>query len=195
MARELMNARRSAGVSQAHVARAAGLSQSRVSRIERVESSAPRVDELAAHCAALGLRLVVKGYPDGSPVRDAGHLRLLGRLRRLVGGRYRWRSEVPVGGQGDLRAWDAVLQGPVEIGLDAETRLHDIQDLQRRTELKWRDSGVAMVVLLVASTHHNRRVLREHRAAVASTFPYDTGPILRALKSGVAPPGNGIVLL
>ena len=190
-----MNARRSAGVSQRHVARVAGLSQSRVSRAERAESSAPRVDELAAHCAALGLRLVVKAYPDGSPVRDAGHLKLLGGLRGIVHAEYAWRSEVPVGGQGDRRAWDAVLSGPVEIGVDAETHLHDIQDLQRRTELKWRDSGVDVVVLLVAASHHNRRVLREHRAALASTFPYDTGPILRALRTGTAPPGNGIVLL
>jgi hypothetical protein len=30
---------------------------------------------------------------------------------------------------------------------------------------------------------------------LASTFPYDTGQILRALRAGTAPPGNGIVVL
>ena len=104
---------------------------------------------------------------------------------------------MPVAGPGDLRAWDAVLDGPARIGIDAETRLHDVQQVQRRTELKRRDSGVPhRPVLLVTSTHHNRRVLREHRAALASTFPSDTGRghgVLCALAA--APPGNGIVVL
>lgn len=193
--KELLDARRSSGLSQRHVARTARLSQSRVSRTERLEDPAPRIDELATHCAALGLRLVIKVYPEGSPVRDAGHLRLLQALRAAIHGSYRWQSEVPVAGPGDLRAWDAVLDGPARIGVDAETRLHDVQQVQRRTELKRRDSGVPYVLLLVSSSHHNRRVLREHRAALASTFPYDTGQILRALRAGAAPPGNGIVVL
>jgi len=79
--------------------------------------------------------------------------------------------------------------------VDAETHLHDVQDLQRRTELKWRDSGVAIVVLVIASNHHNRRVLHEHRPALASTFPYDSGLTLRALRTGMAPAGNGIIIL
>jgi transcriptional regulator with XRE-family HTH domain len=195
LARELTHSRRSAGVSQHHVARVAGLSQPRISRTERFAPPSPRVDELVAHADALGLRLVVKLFPIGSPVRDAGQLRLLRRLRDVVSPGYRWRSEVPVGPAGDMRAWDALIEGPVRFAVDAETRLFDIQELQRRTELKLRDSDVQFVILLVAGSRHNRMVLSEHREALRSTFPYDTAVILRALRRGMAPPGSGIVVL
>jgi hypothetical protein len=155
----------------------------------------PRLDELTRHCAALGLRLSLRAYPDGSPVRDAAQLRLLERLRPLVAGRFGWRTEVPVGAVGDLRAWDVVFDGPERVAIDAETKLRDMQALQRRVELKWRDSGVPIVVLLVASTHHNRAVLREHRESLRSTFPLDSREVLAALRAGRAPAANGIALL
>lgn len=192
---ELREARLAAGLSQRHVAQAAGLNQSRVSRTERVQRLPPRVDELAAHCAVLGLQLSLKAYPDASPVRDIAQLRLLERFRPRVGAPFRWRSEVLIGGAGDLRAWDVRLDGPGSIGIDAETRLHDIQALQRRMEAKWRDSGVDRVVLLVAGTRHNRRVMREHREAMRSTFPADTPEIMAALRQGRLPGSNGIVVL
>jgi transcriptional regulator with XRE-family HTH domain len=146
---ELREARLAAGVSQAHVAQAADLRQSRVSRTERVADPMPRLDELTRHCAAVGLRLSVRAYPAGSPVRDAAQLKLIARFRSLLSGRFHPRTEVPVGSGGDLRAWDLVLDGPVSVAVDAETRLRDMQALQRRVELKWRDSGVPRVVLVV----------------------------------------------
>jgi transcriptional regulator with XRE-family HTH domain len=188
-------ARVAAHLSQAHVARVAGLSQSGVSRTERNRRGRLGVAELAAHCAALGLRLSLKAYPDGSPVRDAGHLRLLGRLRAITDARFSWHPEEPVGADGDLRAWDAVLRGPASIGVDAETALRDIQAVQRRIELKWRDSGVLRVVLLVAATRHNRRVLREHAATLAASFPLESTRVVEALRSGRDPGANGIVVL
>jgi transcriptional regulator with XRE-family HTH domain len=195
LASELRETRLGAGLSQLSVARAAGLSQSRVSRTERVERSNVGVDELARHAAVLGLRLSVKTYPGGSPVRDAAQLRLLGRLRAELGGRFRWRSEVPVGGTGDERAWDVVLDGAGSVGIDAETKLRDVQALQRRCELKWRDGDVDRLVLVVAGTRHNRAVLREHRAALHSTLPADTAEVMAALRRGRLPERNGIVLL
>jgi transcriptional regulator with XRE-family HTH domain len=126
VAQELRDARLSAGVSQEQVAQASGLRQSRVSRTERIDGPAPRLDELARHCAVLGLRLSLRMYPEASSVRDAGQLRLLERLRVLVASEFRWRTEVLVAGRGDLRAWDAYLDGPAEVAIDAETRLHDV---------------------------------------------------------------------
>ena len=105
------------------------------------------------------------------------------------------RTEVPVGGRGDLRAWDVVLDGPIQIAIDAETRLHDIQALQRRLELKRRDSRVSRVILLVAATRHNRSVLREHREALSSTLPLDSPSVLEALREGRAPEASGILVL
>jgi transcriptional regulator with XRE-family HTH domain len=194
IAAELREARLATGVSQDHVARVAGLSQSKISRIERAQRTSARVDELAQHCAALGLRLSLKAYPEGEAVRDAGQLRLLQRFREELDGRFGWRSEVPVVGGGDSRAWDVVLDGPGTIGIDAETRLRDVQAVQRRSELKWRDGGLDRLVLLIAATRHNRVVVREHRAALASTFPADTAEVMAALRRGLLPARNGIVV-
>lgn len=192
---ELRDARLSAGVSQRHVARVAGLSQSSVSRTELAHAQRIALADLSDHCAALGLRLVVKVYPDGSPVRDAGQLRLSERLRGRVHASWAWATEVLVGGYGDLRAWDIRLAGPGTIGIDAETRLHDVQALQRRCEAKARDSRVDRVVLLVADTHHNRRVLAEQREALRSTFPLDTRQVMAALRVGALPRASGVVVL
>lgn len=192
---ELRTARLDAELGQRDVARVTGLSQTMVSRTERSLRPNVTVEEAALICASLGLRLSLRAYPVGSAVRDAAQLRLLARLRAQVSTAFRWRTEVPVGGRGDLRAWDVVLDGPASIGVDAETRLHDIQALQRRLELKLRDSGVSRVILLVAATRHNRAVLREHRAALSSTLPLDTREVLQALRAGEALRGSGIVLL
>lgn len=154
-----------------------------------------RIDELCALCATLGLRLSVKAYPAGSAVRDAGQLRLMDRLRPQVSPGFRWRTEVGVGDDGDLRAWDVQLDGPGSIGIDAETRLYDVQAVQRRCELKQRDSAVDRIALLVARTHHNSAVLREHRVALASSFPADTFETMAALRAGRLPKRNGIIVL
>lgn len=194
VASELRDARLEAGVSQAHVSRVAGVSQSQISRVELAQAAGLTIVDLARHCAALGLRLDVKAFPIASPVRDAAQLHLIERFRREVHEGWRWASEVLVGRYGDLRAWDVHLAGPGTVGIDAETRLHDLQSLQRRCEAKARDSGVDRVVLLVADTKHNRRVLRDHRGALRSTFPADTGEIARALRMGVLPARSGVVI-
>ena len=192
---ELRDVRIAAGLSQRHVAHVAGLSQSKISRTERAQRVPARVDELMAHGAALGLRISLKAYPEGSPVRDARQLRVVGRLRERVGTAFEWRTDVLIGGYGDLRAGDVRLDGPGSIGIDVETRLSDMQELQRRMEAKWRDSGVDRIVLVVAATRHNRRVLAEHRDALLSTFPADTPEIMAALRRGRLPGSTGIVVL
>lgn len=193
--RELRDVRLGSGLSQRDVARAAGMSQPRLSRIEQALDAAAKIDEMAVLCAVLGMRLSLKAYPDGDPIRDAAQLRLVARLRPHVGPGFRWRTEVLVGGPGDLRAWDVQLDGPGSIGIDAETRLYDIQATQRRLETKRRDSDVDRVVLLVARTRHNTAALRSHREALASTFPADTRETMAALRDGRLPARNGIVVL
>jgi len=89
------------------------------------------------------------------------------------------------------RAWDAVIDGvgwsrPVE----AETRLRDIQALQRGIGIKSRDAGENDVILLVADTRHNRHVLRTHADAVAELFPNRPREVLATLRQG-RPPTNG----
>jgi hypothetical protein len=95
---------------------------------------------------------------------------------------------VPIPIHGDRRAWDA-------IAVEAETRLRDIQALERRIALKQRDGGVDVVILLVNDTAANRRVLAAHREALRARFPLDGRAILAALRAGRAPQDSGIVVL
>ena len=97
---------------------------------------------------------------------------------------------------GDLRAWDAQCRiDPVTIAVEAEMRLSDLQALDRRIALKCRDSGIEIVILLVAATHANRRHLKEHREALRASFPLDTREVLAAIRVGQSPGASGIVLL
>lgn len=154
-----------------------------------------RLDELARHCAVLGLQLGIRPFPEGSPVRDSGQLRMLAALRAIVHPAFRWRSEVGLHLAGDRRSWDVWLDGPGDVAIDAETRLRDMQALQRKLELKYRDSGSPRLVLAVLDSRHNRVVIREHRETLASTLPLDTREVLAALRAGEVPRANGIAFV
>lgn len=195
LGRELREARVAAGLSQAAVARAAGISHASLSRIERgVAPSLPltRLDVLAA---VLGNRLSVRLYPAGLPLRDAGQLRLLERLRTNLSPALAWRTEVPIPIPGDFRAWDASLGGSSWTAfVDAETRIRDVQALERRTALKRRDTGTDRVILLIADTRANRAVLRSLGGPlVDGALPGSV--ILAALRAGRDPGGSGVILL
>jgi hypothetical protein len=83
----------------------------------------------------------------------------------------------------------------VVIGIEAEMRLDDLQALERRIALKRRDSGIDIVILLIADTLGNRRRLADHRDVLRSSFPLDTRAVLAALGSGRPPAASGIVVL
>jgi transcriptional regulator with XRE-family HTH domain len=192
---ELRNARLASGLSQLHVARSAGLSRPVVGRAESPRTVPSTIEDLAVHCAVLGLRLAISTFPDGSPVRDAGQLRLIERLRDVVGPGLAWSAEAVFKSGGDLRAWDVRLDSERSLGVDAETRIYDIQALQRKLGLKKRDSGVHAVMLLVARSNHNRRVLRLHREAMRDLLPADGAELLPALRRGRVPARSGILML
>jgi hypothetical protein len=145
--------------------------------------------------AVLGLRLSLKTYPDGDPLRDAAQRRLLGKLRAVVHALVSWHFEVSVtDNRDDLRAWDAVLDTrPLPTRVEAETQLTDVQGQGRRLMLKIRDGGPGPVVPLVAGTRANRAILET--GAFADLFPLDQGSVLAALAEGRSPDANGIVVL
>ena len=192
---ELREARVAAGISQETVGRAAGISHSAVSRIERGAAPFVSLRRMAILASIVGLRLSVRAYPAGLPLRDAAQLALLDRLRRQLHPSLTWQTEVPLAIDGDLRAWDASIRGQGWAAfVDAETRIRDAQALERRTALKQRDTKTDRVILLVADTRSNRLVLR----AVGS--PLVAGAvaardILDALRAGRDPGGSGVVLL
>lgn len=186
--------RESAGLSQAGVAAAAGVSRRTYGRIEH----GPRdigVRRAVAISAVLGADLVVRLYPAGPPIRDAGHVALLARFEKRLSATCTIRHETPISSPGDQRAWDRRLDGPVSIGVEAETRLRDIQALERSLNLKLRDSGVARIVLVVGATRHNREVLQAALLALRATLPLSTAEVLRALGEGRDPGANGIVVV
>ena len=158
-----------------------------------------RACRLANPCvlfAVLGMRLSARPYPAGPPLRDAAHARLLARFKAQLPRTIRMRTEVPLRVEGDPRAWDAELaQGDDTCKLEAETALRDLQAVDRRVARKLEDDGAERVILLVADTHRNRRVLREFGDLISARYRLDTRAILRQLRSGRLPSASGVCIL
>ena len=172
------------------------MSHAQLGRIERAELPNLTVEQLSRACAAVGLRLSVRAYPDGDPVRDGAHRALLERFRRLLPSGTGWLTEVPLPIPGDRRAWDGVatLAGR-RVAVEAETRLADVQALERRLALKRRDGGLDLLLLVVADTQSNRRALAVHREALRHAFLADGRTIRAALGRGELPTMSGLVVL
>jgi len=193
--RELRDARLNADLSQDAVARAAACSRAEISRIERGASTAVPLGRIEPIASVLGLRLSLRLYPAGQPLRDAPQLALLDRLRAHLHPSLRWVPEAALPGAGDLRAWDVGIHG-ADWGYfyDAETRIRDVQAIQRRTALKRRDSHTDRVGLLLADTRFHRDLLRSLGAPlVEGALP--ESEVLRALAEGRDPGGPSVLLL
>jgi hypothetical protein len=178
----------------------AGVSQASPSRLERSQAPTAPLAAYAIPFAVLGRTLTVHQHPDASPVRDAAHARLMGRLAAILPSVIGLRTEVPLMRSravrsGDLRAWDGELVARTDrCMVEAETVLADTQALDRRIGLKMEDDGVDRVILLVADTRRNRVVLRSP-APLRPRFPLDSSLVLAALRAGRLPERSGIVVL
>lgn len=152
--------------------------------------------DLAARVApVVGLQLASSLYPDGDPVRDRAHLALLARFRARISPALRWRVEVPILIAGDLRSGDALISGAEWAALlEAETRLGDLQLLERRAAAKQRDLNAKHLILLASDTRHNRDVIRLH-PELRERFPRDTRTCLSRLGRGDDPGGDSLVIL
>lgn len=193
---DIRGARQAAGVSLRAAAASVGLDFSTFARIERNEIDNVSVRNLALACAAVGLVLTTRAYPAADPVRDAAHTRLLARFRERLPDSALWLTEVPLPIPGDLRALDGFSRlGGRTIGIEAETRLTDLQAMERKVQLKKRDAQLDVLILLVADTRSNREVLGLHRENLRAAFPLDTRTVLAALSAAEAPAADGIVIL
>lgn len=199
--REAEAARVAHGTSYAAIGRALRLGPGQVARIMRGQSPDLAIVRAAQVLAAVGLELSARAFPLGAPVRDAGQLALLGRLRARVSADLRWTDEVPViempvAGSIDLRAWDAGIDGPgCHVRVDAETHVGDLQAVERRVGLKQRDGRVDCVILLLADTKHHRELLDVAGDGLRSRFPVPQRAALAALRAGRSPGGNSLVRL
>jgi transcriptional regulator with XRE-family HTH domain len=196
LVRDLRAARETAGLSQAAVGAALGRSRPLVAHWE-IGHVHPGPVELARWGAVVGLDVSIRGFAAGSPLRDAGQLRLLARGRAAIGEVWTWRTEVPVSSDpSDRRAFDAVLLSPAgRIGLEAVTRLTDAQAQVRALTLKQEAAGLERMVFLLAGTHYNRVAIRDAAPTLAAAFPARPREVLRALRAGELPPANGIILV
>jgi transcriptional regulator with XRE-family HTH domain len=193
---EIRLARTSAGARLRDAGRRAGMSHMQLSRIERGVLERVSVDELSRACSGVGLKLVARAIPDAGPAVDAGQLRLLGRFRLLLPDGLPVATEVPLPIPGDRRAWDAMITlERLRIAIEAETRLRDLQALERRYQLKLRDGNADRLILVVSDTANNRGMLDAYREVLRGTFPLDGRQIIPALRAGRAPAANGIIVL
>jgi hypothetical protein len=146
---------------------------------------------------AVGLVPSLRFFPDADPLRDAGQVKLISRLRDRMPSAATFRTEVPLPGQGDRRAWDAVLDGAgCRDAFEAETRLFDLQATERRVMLKLRDDAtIRHVFLVVADTKANRQALAAGRDALRGNFPLDTRAAMASLGSGRCPGSNGVLIV
>ena len=199
LAAEYRDSRVGAGLSLRAAAAASGSSRSQLWRFERGELDRVSAGRARRWFAVVGLDLSIKTYPAGDPIRDRAQLALLERFRARLHPSLRWRTEVPLPIEGDLRAWDAEIRPAPparwRVRVEAETRLADGQALERKLALKVRDDPGGHLILLVADTRSNRAALSVIRPGVRDELPLDTRELLGALKEATEPSGSGIVIM
>lgn len=184
-----------AGISQDTLGDAVGLSGSEVGRVEKGAADWLTLIHASELLGAVGLSLWAKAFPEGPPLRDAAHLRLLAEFEARLSPLVRCQREWPIPTDGDRRAVDLLLTGlPRSVGVEAETVLEDLQALEREINVKQRDAGLAVMLLLVRGSRRNRAILRG-ADALRRSFPQSTRRILAALAAGRDPGGNGLVIL
>jgi hypothetical protein len=177
------------------------MSRRRVSEIERGQLAKVQLRHLAAFASAVGLRLHARMYPAGPALRDRAQLALLERFQRRLPDAVDVRLEVPIGADPrDMRAWDMVVvlrgrQATVTVGVEAITRLRDVQAQLRAAQLKRQDSGVSRLVLLLADTHANRTALASADPMIRASFPIGTRAAMAALTAGRDTGGDALIVI
>ncbi len=193
---EIRLARHGAGLSLEMVGRAASISGAEVSRMERARAEWVSLLTLTRLCSIVGLDLTARAFPGASPLRDARHNAVLGRLRGLIHPGLGWAQEVPLPNPGDQRAWDAVIRGNGwRYGVECEMNPIDGQAAMRRLALKHKEGMVDGLILLLPDTRQTRLLKREYAAALKDAFPCPGSVALARLAVGKDPGGSAIITL
>jgi transcriptional regulator with XRE-family HTH domain len=196
LGRAVHDARVDRGLSLADVGSAVGLSAASISRAERGLSPNVSIAAVAQLLEVVGLEFSGRAFPGSGPIRDAAHIRLLEAFRTRLHRSVRWATEVPLPTLGDQRGWDAMISMPTwRYGVEAETSPRDAQALDRRIQLKARDSNVDGVILLLPDTRAARVFLDGAGAHLRATFPVPGRRVLELLGAGVDPGGSSTVMV
>jgi hypothetical protein len=192
----LREARITSGVSQSELAHEGGWSQSFLSLLESHDLPNIAFIDLCTVASLLGLEPALSFHRVGPALRDKGHEALIGRLLRLLAPAWLVAREVPFPNPGDPRWWDLLLRLPdFRLGIEAETRIRDMQALVRRMRERARDGGADYLLLVLSDSAHNRELVGELRRALGDEFRWHPRDLLRALREGRQLPGSGLVLL
>jgi transcriptional regulator with XRE-family HTH domain len=194
---QLRERRVTVGVSQRALSRELGSSQSDQSRWENLRNvDAVSLVRIAEVASILGLELHVGLHPMGDPIRDKGHHALIRRFRVELAPAWRVTAEALLPLPGDARSWDLLLRlGQQLVGVEAETRIRDIQALVRRIRQRERDGGVDEIVLVLSDSRANRELVEELRIALGERFATTPRTLLSALRAGRPLPGSGLILV
>jgi transcriptional regulator with XRE-family HTH domain len=181
------------------VATAAGISRSTYTRIEGGIYAPLSIVVASRIAAVLGLDLSVRVYPGAEALRDAAQVARLALVLDQVGAPLAYRTELALppseASPFEQRAWDAELTGDGErTTMEMEIRLSDAQALERRMNLKRRDDPADHFVLLVADTHHNRRVLRDFPDLFPELVRLSFNAFVKSLASGRHPPSSLVLV-
>ena len=197
---ELRTARLVAGLSQTALARELDLDPSNVWRLEADRLGDIGVVRLAEIASLLGFEISLGLHPVGDPIRDKGQLACAQRFDQMLSARWRVTDETLLPGAGEQRAWDKLLRLIGEtprclVGADIESRVWDVQAIVRRTRARERDGQVDHILIVLADTAHNRRVIDDLRRSLGEAYFSPPRTILRQLRAGERLLGNGVILV
>ena len=105
-------------------------------------------------------------------------------------------AEAPFPALRDLRSWDLLPRiGQQRVGIEAETRIRDMQQLVRRMRDRGRNGGTDVVVLFLSDTRTNRELVDDLREALGPEFAARPSAIVSALREGRPLARGGVVLI
>jgi hypothetical protein len=177
-----------------------GGSGSAYGRFETFQVDDVGVVRLAEIASLLGYEISLGLHPIGDPIRDKGQLACARRFDALLSNRWRVTDEALLPGPGEQRAWDKLLRlvnsSPTYlVGTDIESRVHDVQAIVRRTRARERDGHVDRILIVLADTAHNRRIVEELGRSLGDTYSTPPRDLVAALRAGTPLPGNGLILI
>ncbi len=193
---ELRQARITADISQREMAARLGWSQAEYWRFENNRVANLAMPDIGAAAALLGFDLSSALHPAGDAIADRGQQSAIARLRGMIGTQWKVFAEALLPGPGDKRSWDLLLRlGNQIVGIEVETKVRDIQALVRKIRARQRDGGTDEIVLVLADTRTNRRLVTQLREALGPQFATPPSGIRAALQAGRPVPGSGVLLI
>jgi transcriptional regulator with XRE-family HTH domain len=193
-------ARTVARISQSEIALALGIDRSNFTRLEAGDLDDVGIVRLSEIASLLGFEISVGLHPIGDPTRDKGQQACGQRFDGRLSERWRMTNETLLPGASEKRAWDKLLRLIDEtprylVGVDIESRVWDVQAIVRRTRERERDGQVDHLLIVLADTAHNRRVIDTLRETIGAAYGTPPRAIFAALRKGEPLPGSGVILV